>query len=159
MSKGRLEATIDDWRSFRGLARDEQRWLAVSMLLLPVVVLVHRCLGLRRVQWVLSRFPRVPAGASRCEGGSIRLARSTWRIVRIAKNRSLCRATCLQQSIFLHWLLSQRGVVSDLRIGVSKRGGIFEAHAWVECLGIAVNESADVKIRFAPFPGALFRVC
>lgn len=43
-------------------------------------------------------------------------------------------------------LLSRRGVVSDLRIGVAKNErGRLEAHAWVECRGrIVVGDSVDL---------------
>jgi hypothetical protein len=151
---GWLTSRKADWRNFRHLSRTEKRLLAVSMGVLPLIVLVHRFLGFRHVQWALGRLPPVGVCASCPEIQSMRLARSTWRVVQIAANRSPCRATCLQQSICLHWLLTQRGIASDLRIGISKHDGQFEAHAWVECLGQAVNETADVKTRYAPFPRA-----
>jgi len=147
-----LKSRISDWRNVRSLSNQERRLLAVSMVLMPVIVVAHPLLGLRRVQWALNRLLpfRESSRYSECQGR--RVARSVSRVVRIAANRSLSHATCLQQSVLLHRLLNQRGIVADLRIGVRKRDGIFEAHAWVECLGEILNESTDVKARFTPFP-------
>jgi hypothetical protein len=147
-----LKSRISDWRNFLSLSNQERRLLAVSMLLLPILVVAHPLLGLKRVQWALNRLlpGRKSSRYAVCQGR--RLARSVSRIVRIAANRGLCHATCLQQSVLLHRLLTQRGIVADLRIGVRKCDGIFQAHAWVECLGDILNESTDVNDRFAPFP-------
>jgi hypothetical protein len=147
-----LKSRSADWQNYSDLSRQEKWLLAVSMLLVPIVVLAHRLLGLNRVQWTLNRFLPYRASAPYSEHESTRLACSISRIVRIAANRCLCQSTCLQQSVLLQRLLAQRGIDTDLRIGVSKRDGIFEAHAWVEFRGHALNESADVKVRFVTFP-------
>lgn len=147
-------------RNFCRLPSLERRLLIFSMLLLPVVVLAHRCLGLRRVQIILGVFGSALDGmeAPTPEWATYGLVAS--RLVSIAGKRGVVRATCLQQSIYLRWLLALRGVESDLRIGVRKRNGRFEAHAWVELLGQALNDSADVSTRFSPFPrGALAPQC
>ena len=49
-----------------------------------------------------------------------------------AVSRYVPRATCLTQAFVLHILLRWEGLQSRIRIGVSKDGGHFEAHAWVE---------------------------
>ena len=46
--------------------------------------------------------------------------------------------TCLPKSLALAWMLRGSGVAADVRIGV-KTAGQFEAHAWVECNGVAVE--------------------
>ncbi len=60
-------------------------------------------------------------------------------------------ATCLTRSLLLVWLLNRRGVSSDLRIGVRLTQGVLEAHAWVECGGIPVNDRVEVIRQFEPF--------
>ena len=50
-------------------------------------------------------------------------------------------------------MLRQRGVESDLRIGVRLIEGRLEAHAWIEVDGQPLNESAAVTDQFAPFEG------
>jgi Transglutaminase-like superfamily len=149
---GWLKSRNADWRMLCALSGRERRLLAVSMLLLPAVVLAHRWMGFGRVQRVLSRLLPCRASASDSEHQGMEVARRLSRIVRIAANRSLCHATCLQQSVFLQQLLVRYGIAAYLRIGVRNRDGILEAHAWVECLGHVLNEREDVSARFAPFP-------
>ena len=60
-------------------------------------------------------------------------------------------ATCLTRSLLLIWLLNRRGVSSDLRIGVRLTQGVLEAHAWIECDGIPVNDRVEVIRQFEPF--------
>jgi hypothetical protein len=59
----------------------------------------------------------------------------------------------------LQALLRRQGIDSGLHLGVRKDSGPFEAHAWVEIDGVVVNDSEDVRIRYAAFanpisPGA-----
>ena len=56
--------------------------------------------------------------------------------------------TCLPKSLALAWMLRRRGVAAAVRIGV-KKDGRFEAHAWVECGGVAVTEPSGIEDRFA----------
>ena len=58
-------------------------------------------------------------------------------------------ALCLQRSLALCLWLERRGVVCQLRIGVRKRAGVLEAHAWVEYHGCVLNDSQSVSRRFA----------
>ena len=148
-----LRARQRDWCNYRRLSAGDRRSLLLAMLLLPLVVLVHRGLGLRRAQAVLDAMTSNRAAI--CPGQSeperVRLARWASHIVQIASRRCLLTPTCLQQSLFLRWWLARRGVAASLRIGVRKRDGMLEAHAWVEHLGQALNDAADGGERFAPF--------
>jgi len=49
--------------------------------------------------------------------------------VGVAGRHHVCRVQCLQRSPVLQRLLSQRGIGSDLRIGVQKMEGRVHAHA------------------------------
>jgi hypothetical protein len=71
--------------------------------------------------------------------------------VRLAAFYGPYRANCLEQSLVIWWILRRQGLGCELRIGVRKQGSHFEAHAWVECQGVALNEENDVYQRFAPF--------
>jgi hypothetical protein len=55
-------------------------------------------------------------------------------------------------------LLRRRGIAGDLRIGVRKEAGRFEAHAWVELGGRVLNDNEDVGERFAAFGRAILPV-
>ena len=52
--------------------------------------------------------------------------------------------------MLLH-LLARRGIAAHLRIGVKKNVAQFEAHAWVECGGVALNESEALHDHYAQF--------
>ncbi len=51
-------------------------------------------------------------------------------------------ATCLRRSVVLHGLLERRGVPSRVCFGVAKNGVVLDAHAWVECAGVAREATA-----------------
>ena len=51
--------------------------------------------------------------------------------------------------------LARARTAAAFRIGVRKTGDRFEAHAWVECNGVAINDDADVHERFIPFGRAI----
>lgn len=150
-----LRSKRADWRNFVTLSGQEKSILAVSMLLLPVFGLAHRLLGLRRLQSGLNRIPPLRYAAPGSGRTALSTARSVSRVVQIAARRGPFCATCLQQSIYLRWLLARYGIDSSVRIGVRKVDGHFEAHAWVEYLGEVLNDGAAVGSRFAPFPGDL----
>ncbi|MGH9160818.1 MAG: lasso peptide biosynthesis B2 protein [Vicinamibacteraceae bacterium] len=53
------------------------------------------------------------------------------------------RATCLQRSIVVTWLLRRHGFAAELVIGY--RPIPFESHAWVELNGLVVNDRQQYK--------------
>jgi hypothetical protein len=122
--------------------------LLQAMLLLPALAFALRCMGLHGVRSVLLRC--VPTN---CEAGEIDLAeaKTVARMVRIAACHGFLPAKCLVQSLSLWFLLRRRGTPCALRIGVRKVGCRFEAHAWVECAGTALNDHDDLRSAYAPF--------
>jgi hypothetical protein len=62
------------------------------------------------------------------------------------------RAVCLEQSLALYLLLRRRGVLAELRLGVTPSP--FHAHAWVEVDGAPVNEDEETVAKFLPMPAA-----
>lgn len=64
-------------------------------------------------------------------------------------SRSRHVGPCLLESITLWRLLKCQGIDSRVRIGVQREAEKLEAHAWVECQGIVINDTADVANRFA----------
>ncbi len=53
------------------------------------------------------------------------------RMVSVAATRGLFKAQCLPQAITLWWMLGLIGVMSTVRLGIYKKEGLVEAHAWV----------------------------
>lgn len=87
-------------------------------------------------------------------GDEIQLADQAYALTRLVQGAaawSLHHPTCLHRSLTLWWLLGRQGIASELRIGVRKEQGRFEAHAWVEYQGMALNDGLDVGSRFAAF--------
>jgi hypothetical protein len=58
------------------------------------------------------------------------------------------RARCLEQSLALYVLLRRRGVPANLKLGVQPYP--FNAHAWVELDGVALNERPETIQQFVP---------
>ena len=121
--------------------------------LLPWIALNLRLRGFRATQANLQK--RIPAASSgMLLADSAELGKQvslTARMVRSAAYRSLGTPTCLEKSLALWWLLGRQGIASNVRIGVRKGGEKFEAHAWVECDGVPVNEPEEVHKHYAGF--------
>lgn len=75
----------------------------------------------------------------------------TARMVRAAARHGLGSPSCLEESLVLVHLLRRQGITAQLRIGVKKNVRQFEAHSWVECNGVALNESEALHDHYAPF--------
>lgn len=61
------------------------------------------------------------------------------------------KTNCLEQSLVLWPLLRRRGFPAELKFGARKDAGKFEAHAWVELDGEALNNDSDESRGFVPF--------
>jgi len=124
--------------------------LAKALVLLPATVLGLRAFGFIRAQKILGgTAPFAKAGA--CGVDNTLLVARTARMVGVAARYGFWRANCLQQSLTLWRLLRQQGVTCELRIGVRRESARLKAHAWVEYRGVPVNDTHDVRERFAAF--------
>lgn len=141
------------WRKFRQLTGAERRLLAMVLLLLPLIAASLRFVGLRRLQHVLDWLPSFGSGWD--DRNLNDRIQATARMVSVAVWNGLYRANCLSQSLTLWWLLKRQGIRSDLRIGVRKADGEFQAHAWVEHQGCVLNDVDDVADSYLPFAGSL----
>jgi hypothetical protein len=159
---------VSSLRKLRALPWEE-RWLLVqASLLLPLTALVVHTIGVGRWQRVLARqtpFKKTPISDSRSATGestgvsdaagegpsAIQKARVIAKTVRVAARHGFYHANCLEQSLVLWWLLARKGIESELRFGARKEDVRLEAHAWVECCGVPLNEAADVHEQFRPF--------
>jgi hypothetical protein len=115
-----------------------------------------RLAGFRRWQNLLTgltpaRMRQMAAGAQDSADGAKTIA-----TMEAAAARHLpFKPNCLEQSLVLWWLLRRRGIPADLRIGVRKDEGNFQAHAWVEAGGAILSESGDEHIHFVPLEGVI----
>lgn len=120
------------WRRFRGLPADDRRLVIQAALLLGVAWAGLRVASYRRVLRLLERRGQRGAGQD-AETAAERIA---WAVEAAAK-RSPMPMTCLVRALAAHGMLRQRGLPSQLRLGVRVRGEraarALESHAWVQC--------------------------
>lgn len=76
-------------------------------------------------------------------------------MVNLADRHGLVHPSCLAKSLTLWWLLRRQNLSADLRIGIRKENEKFEAHAWVEHDGAALNEPEEHHRHFTAFDEAL----
>jgi Transglutaminase-like superfamily len=145
-------------RRFSALDGDA-RWMFVrAAVLLPLISLSLRIRGFRFTQGALqtlavgAKDAAVNRSSCRVCSSSLRL-QSAARMVRAAARRSLIKTGCLEESLALWFLLRREGIAADLRIGARKIAGNFDAHAWVECDGEALNQVEEVHRHYAVFDG------
>ena len=135
---------MSDWRKLAGLSWDDRRTLARA-----AAMLAHVKLTLPSVDFRTEREAE-PVGARVAEATLAR-ARAVARLVGIASSRVPLRVACLHRSIVLWRLLRREGIPCELKLGARTDAGPFEAHAWVECAGVALNESEPDLARYSAF--------
>ena len=79
-------------------------------------------------------------------------ALARWRSV--AARHLFIRTNCLEQSTALWFVLRRHGIAAEIRFGARKQAERLEAHAWVECMNVALDEDQGVHVHFRPFEGA-----
>jgi hypothetical protein len=96
---------------------------------------------------------RVPPPAKETEirPGEQEKVQAACRMVIAALRYSFLQYTCLEESLTLWYLLRKQGIAVCLRIGVRKENEKFEAHAWVEHRGEALNQDEETHRHYAAF--------
>ncbi len=138
-------------RQLEALTVTEWRVLLLSILLLPMIALVLQFKGFKWTQTLLLKHLPKKHGILIPEDEQLKVAQSVARIVSIAANHGFYSANCLKKSLLTWWLLRRRGITVELKIGVNKDAGDFNAHAWVEFRGNVLIDTADVGQRFSAF--------
>jgi Transglutaminase-like superfamily len=141
------------FRRFSALERPAQSLFLRAMVLLPVVSLSLRWRGFRATQAALQRLISSSKEEKDCSNAGER-AKLTAHMVYAAEREGLVHPTCLALSLTLWWLLERQGIASHLRVGIRKENGKFEAHAWVERDGVALNEPEEHHHHYAAFDAA-----
>ena len=136
-------------RRFRTLGRAEKLLFLRAFFLLRSLSLSLRLAGFRRTREFLSR--RLPGASVRPRSAALEGAPALARIVIAAARNGPGTPTCLAESLALWWLLRREGCAAELRIGIRKPAGAFEAHAWVECNGSVLNDAGETHRHYARF--------
>ena len=141
-------------RRFSALECPAQELLLRAVVLPPLVALSLRWRGFRATQAALQRFLSKanpgPAAALLSKAAAV-----TAHMVNAADRHGLVHPSCLAKSLTLWWLLGRQGIPSHLRIGIRKEKEKFEAHAWVEREGTALNEPEEHHHHYAAFDASL----
>ena len=141
------------FRRFSALERPAQELFLRAVVLLPLVALSLRWRGFRATQAALQRFlsnaKPEPDAALVSKDAAV-----TAHMVNAADRHGMVHPSCLAKSLTLWWLLARQGISSNLRIGIRKEKEKFEAHAWVECDGAALNEPDERHHHYAAFDAA-----
>jgi Transglutaminase-like superfamily len=139
------------WKAFqryRALDPEAQRlfWQAVRLL-----ARIGVSLRLRGFQQTKERLRKKLSAQAVEHRGTAEALQKTCRMVKAAARYGPGHPTCLEQSLALWFLLHRQGMPAQLRIGVRKLPEKFEAHAWVECDGVALNQGEQVHQHYAAF--------
>ncbi len=141
------------FRRFSALERAAQGIFLRAIVLLPLVTLSLRWRGFRATQAVLQRL-HSKANPEHDAALMSKNASMTAHMVNAADRHGLVHPSCLAKSLTLWWLLARQGILSHVRIGIRKEEEKFEAHAWVERDGAALNEPEEHHRHYAAFDAA-----
>jgi hypothetical protein len=141
-------------RRFSALERPARGLFLRAVVLLPLVALSLRWRGFRETQAALQRFLS-KANPEPDAAFASKIAALTAHMVNAADRHGLVHPSCLSKSLTLWWLLGRQGIPSRLRIGIRKEKEKFEAHAWVERNGTALNEPDEPHHHYAAFDASL----
>lgn len=134
------------------LTPHERSLLLQACVMLPIVALSVHLAGLRRTQLILTQF--TPQISTTPHLDSYQVKRTAY-LVGIAARYSKPWSNCLKRSLVLWYLLRRQGIMSDLRIGVRRDRGEFQAHAWIEYEGMVLNDSPSVYEHYIAFEQSL----
>ncbi len=146
---GWLKSLVRKGRAWTQLSWEERSLFLQALILLPFVALSVQLWGMRRTQSLLAQLSQ----QTRSVQSAVLLPKveKTARMVRIAARYSVLWTNCLKKSLVLWFLLRRQGIESELRIGVRRDQGEFQAHAWVEYEGIVLNDTQNVRQKFVMF--------
>src|SRR5579859_3587909 len=136
---------------FRALPAPAQRLFLRAAILLPWVATRLKVQGFQATRDALRHDPDPGGNLSLDTMNKNDRAQLTARMVRAVARHGIGNPSCLEESLVLLHLLARQGIAAQLRIGVKKNVAQFEAHAWVECNGAALNETEALHDHYAPF--------
>jgi len=142
------------WNAFQqysALDPEARKLFRRAATLLPLIVISLRFRGFSKTKERLQAKSDAAAPPEITRERAAETLERTCRMVEAASRHGAVRATCLEESLALWYLLKKQGVMANLRIGVRKPEGKFEAHAWVEYDGAALSRSEQLHRHYAAF--------
>lgn len=137
---------------FRLLSWYDRKLLLQSFLLLPLIHCGLEVFGYYRLRSAMEKIAPLEKAESLYDHGDdqLRRAKAIVRIVLIASNYGLYRASCLRSSMLVWWLTRKEGIQSRICFGIRMIDRQLEAHAWVECDGWVINDLANIRDHYQP---------
>lgn len=120
-------------------------WWTLAQAFLTLLV-VH--IGLRTISFETLRRWALAVRSTAAAPTREMVYRQAW-LVDVAANHHPVTMLCLARSLALARLLARRGVATDLKLGVRRGEGQFQAHAWVEWRGQPVNDPGEPHTRYS----------
>ncbi len=148
-SPARRASLLARWRQ---LPADERRLALRLLWLLPVIDLSLRTAGFQRSRRWLARWVPSEARPLQVNPDVLAGAQRMAALARAVGGRSVWRTSCLRQALAVWLLLRRRQLPAELKIGVVRRAPPFQAHAWVELGGIALDPEAAAHAAFPSLP-------
>jgi Transglutaminase-like superfamily len=141
-----------EFERYRRLNPGARKLFQRAAVLLPQIALSLRLRGFKKTREALQKKlllsrPKEPVENERV-AEAVQL---TCRMVSAGAHYGPLRPTCLVESLALWYLLQKQGIPANLRIGVRKASKKFEAHAWVEYAGTALNQTEEQHQHYAAF--------
>ena len=141
------------WKAFqryRALDPEARGLFRRAVLLLPQISFSLRARGFTKTKDTLQKKLSHALPKLSPHEISPKQVQKTCRMVKAAARYGVVQSTCLVESLALWYLLQKQGIPALLRIGVRKLEK-FEAHAWVEHQGTALNQSGEQHRHYAAF--------
>jgi hypothetical protein len=139
--------------TFNALSRQEHLIFFQSLFLLPIIAFSLKLWGMQSTQTFLAQISQKTISST--VATPLPLAKTTSTMVNLAATYSPLWGNCLKKSLVLWYLLRCQGITSELRIGVRKENGEFQAHAWIEHAGVVLNDTPYVHQQFTTFAQAI----
>jgi hypothetical protein len=141
------------WRRFAQLNGPDRATVLRGAAVLTATWMALRVVGFRRWKNLLDHMlPAANPAASR-DPALLAPAANMTRLYSAAARHLFLRTNCLEQAVALYFLLRRVGLPAELRFGARKQSAQLEAHAWVVCCGVALNEDQGEHRHFFPFDG------
>ena len=141
-----MAGRLQGWRALSWA--DRWRLLAMMLFGLPAISACLRLRGYVRTRSWLERISTTDRRRAATRD-DLDAALALANLASIAGRHGPFPATCLRQSLMIHWVLRRRGLSSELMIGVRKQDDKVDAHAWVELDGHAL-EPGEITHRSFP---------
>ena len=129
----------------------------LARIMYALLLVPRPALAVARVETVRRWLDRltVSAGVETLNDGAARLTAQRTAALLVAVARYVFpHPNCLHRSLVLNSVLSAQGIASDVRYGVRRHNGKFEAHAWVEHAGEPLTEPGEIHREYHPLRAA-----